>query len=97
MLCAWMARRPGATGTQRGQTTRVGLRSPDKGEEGEEAILGGSCRQRWQGGAGPGTCWPAGAWEDLGAGSLEQLWPLNSVCRPLGLGQLGSRNDCGQG
>ena len=63
MLCAWMARRPGATGTQRGQTTRVGLRSPDKGEEGEEAILGGSCRQRWQGGAGPGHvlgCWSVG-------------------------------------
>lgn len=39
----------------------------------------------------------AGAWEDLGAGSLEQLWPLNSIRRPLGPGQLGSGSGCGQG
>lgn len=97
---AWMARCPAPTGTQRGQTTREGLRSPETGGGRRRPRLGESRRPRWQGGAGvrarAGRGREAEAWEDLGTGSREQLWPVKSVCRPWGLGQLGSGNDCGQ-
>ena len=51
---------------------------------------------RGRGQARAGRGWEAEAWEDLGTGSREQLRPVKSICRPQGLGQLGSGNDCGR-